>query len=147
MPSRLISDCDPLLQPLANQFIAQCNADPVFTSVEAKVFIDCTYRSNEEQAHDYAQGRTIEGKIITDEPPGHSAHNCTLEDGTTPGARAFDFAIELADRQLDWCITDPLWRRAVQIGLALGLVSLLHTGLGDGDHFELPNWRHLDQIA
>lgn len=138
MASRLISDCDPQLQPIAEQFILTCNADPVFTNAEATVFIDCTYRSNEEQADDYAKGRTAPGAIITDLGPGKSAHNATLADGT-PAARAFDFAILLADRQLDWTPSDALWQRAIQIGKQLGLVSLLHTNLGDGDHLELPS--------
>lgn len=143
MASRLITDCDPALQPLATAFFAQCNADPVFTAAEAAIFPDCTYRSNEEQANDYAQGRTTPGKIITDEPAGHSAHNCTLKDGT-PSARAFDFYIQLADRQLDWSESDPLWQRAVQIGESLGLISgSCWLGLKDFPHMELKDWRNI----
>lgn len=39
------------------------------------VQVACGYRSNEEQAKLYAQGRTVPGKIVTNAKPGQSKHN------------------------------------------------------------------------
>lgn len=151
MPSRDIKDLDAALQPLAQRFLSGCNADPVFTAAGAHAFLTCTYRSNDEQAAAYAKGRDANGKIIdrksvvTDEPPGHSAHNHVDENGL-PAARAFDFAIGLPGAKLDWSGTDPLWLRAVSIGESLGIVSGSHWKTPvDRPHFELANWRTYGQ--
>lgn len=140
MASRLITDLDPSLQPLAQKFLDACNADPVFTDAEAAVLIDGTYRSNEEQHADFLQGRQTPGNIITDLDAGSSAHNATLADGT-PAAMAFDFAIQLSDRQLDWSPSDPLWQRAIAIGIGLGLVSGSQwKTLKDFPHLQMAGW-------
>lgn len=136
MPSRAITDLDPTLQPLAQQFLDQCAA----AGLEA--IITCTYRSNAEQEEDYAKGRTTDGPIITDEPPGHSAHNRTDANGN-PAAAGFDFALYApGEKSLDWNASDDQWRTAISIGQQLGLVSgSCWPGLRDYPHLELPNWR------
>jgi peptidoglycan L-alanyl-D-glutamate endopeptidase CwlK len=147
MASRSISDLDPALQPLAQTFLDECKADPLFVAAGAECFLSCTYRSNAEQAEDWQKGRDANGNvidkeaIITDEPPGHSAHNFTTAAGT-PCARAFDFAIQLPGTKLDWSGTDPLWLRAISIGESLGLVSgSTWKSPVDRPHFEMKNWR------
>lgn len=136
MASRNISDLDPALQPLAQQFLDQCAA----AGLEA--ILTCTYRSNAEQAEDYAKGRTTDGPIITDEPPGHSAHNCVDADGN-PAAKGFDFALYApGEKSLDWDASDDQWQTAISIGIALGLASgSCWKTLKDNPHFEIPNWR------
>lgn len=141
MASRELKDLDPALQPLAEQFIAVCNAHPVFQALGATVFLTQTFRSPEEQNHDYAQGRTDPGHIITNARGGQSAHNCCDAHGN-PDAKAFDFGIRKPDGSCDWDPADDLWQRAISIGKSLGLVSGsdFHS-IRDYPHMELPNWQ------
>jgi peptidoglycan L-alanyl-D-glutamate endopeptidase CwlK len=93
MASRLITDLHPDFQPLARKFVEVCKKKKI------DVLIYCTYRSNKEQAVEYAKGRTTVGvnptkarplgKIVTNAKPGQSEHNFTLPNGT-PASRAFD---------------------------------------------------------
>jgi peptidoglycan L-alanyl-D-glutamate endopeptidase CwlK len=136
MASRLITDLDHRLQPLAQEFLDRCAA------VGLEAILIQTYRSGAEQDEDYARGRTTPGHRITNAKGGQSAHNCTLPDGT-PAAMAFDFALYAPGEQsLDWNASDDAWHTAIQIGKDLGLVSgsMFH-GIADNDHFELPGWR------
>ena len=135
MASRSLDDLDPRLRPLAVRFIAGCHLAGV------SVFLTQTWRSDAEQDADYAQGRTRPGEIITDARGGESPHNCVLPAGR-PGARAFDFAIRVPGGSLDWDASDARWRRAIQEGESLGLVSgsTFHS-IKDAPHFELPDWR------
>jgi peptidoglycan L-alanyl-D-glutamate endopeptidase CwlK len=136
MPSRSITDLDPRVQPLAQQFLDQCAAAGL------QAILTCTYRSNDEQAVAYAQGRTTDGPIITDEQPGQSAHNQTDANGN-PAATGFDFALYApGGKTLDWDASDEQWETAISIGLALGLVSgSCWKTLKDNPHMELANWR------
>lgn len=136
MSDRNLADLDPRLQPLAQQFLANCS------SAGIDAFITQTYRCEADQNADYAKGRTEPGHIITNARYGQSPHNCTLPDGT-PAARAFDFGIiDPTDKQCDWNPNDVLWKKAIAIGQALGLVSgsTFHS-LKDSPHFELANWK------
>jgi peptidoglycan L-alanyl-D-glutamate endopeptidase CwlK len=137
MASRAITDLDPALQPLAQQFLDQCAA----AGLEA--ILSQTWRSPAEQDADYAEGRSEPGHIITDAKGGQSPHNCTLPGGT-PAARAFDFALYAPGGQsLDWNPTDDQWQTAIAIGESLGLVSgsTFHGQLIDNPHLELANWK------
>lgn len=142
MPSRSIQDLDERFQPIVWQFLSQCNKDPLMIAAKANVFLTCTWRSAVEQARAYAQGRTSPGDIITRAQPGQSPHNCSLASGKA-AARAFDFAIEVKGRGLDWNAQDALWQRAIAIGIALGMVSgsTFGHGLVDNPHFEMENWK------
>jgi peptidoglycan L-alanyl-D-glutamate endopeptidase CwlK len=138
MASRDPADLHPDLAALWAEFKSRC------ALLDIEVFLTCTYRSNTEQDADYAQGRTTPGHRITAAQAGQSAHNCTMnDDGVTPGARAFDFAIQLGDEgnELDWDSDDPQWQDAIKIGEALGLVSGKNFPTPDADHLELPNYR------
>ncbi len=138
MPSRLISDLHPDLQQVCKNFLAECMAAGV------KVGISCTYRSCEEQDGCYAQGRTKPGAIITNAQAGESPHNCTDPDGK-PASRAFDFFVYAPDGvHLDWDSNDERWKKAISIGVYLGLVSgNTFKRLKDSPHMELPNWKDL----
>lgn len=123
----------PELEALCRQFILNC------AHAGLRVIITQTYRSSEQQAIDYAQGRTTPGKIITNAKPGESKHNC--EDRGVPAARAFDFAIYAGDGNLlDWNAEDDNWKTAIKIGEDLGLVSgsTWHC-IKDSPHMELPD--------
>lgn len=142
-----IADLDPVIRNKAQDFLTQCNADPVFAAAGARVLIDQTYRNEVDQNADWQKGRDANGVIrdgkavITMARYGQSPHNCTLPDGT-PAARAFDFAIETEDGTLDWDAADLRWQRAIQIGEALGLVSgSTFSHLRDCPHMEMQNWK------
>ena len=112
MPSRRIEDLDPRLQPIARKFLAECQAAGL------DILITCTYRSNEEQAAAYAQGRTAPGPIVTNAKPGQSKHNATI--GGKPAAQAFDF-VPLEHGKAQWSADCPQWRKAADIGKKNGL--------------------------
>lgn len=132
MASRLLTDLDPKLQPICQEFIDQCSAEGI------NIVITCTYRSNAEQDADYAQGRTTPGNVITNAKAGASAHNCTnCQD--LPSSRGFDFAIKNSDGSINWTTSSIPWQRAIHIGVALGLISLERQG--DYAHLELANWK------
>jgi peptidoglycan L-alanyl-D-glutamate endopeptidase CwlK len=89
MSSREIKHLHPDVQVMYNKFFDRCRRDPWMLKNGITVLLICTYRSNEEQAKLYAQGRTTPGRIVTNAKPGKSKHNTTLPDGT-PAALAFD---------------------------------------------------------
>lgn len=112
MASRKITDLDPRMQTLCQQFLDRCKAAGI------DVLITCTYRSNDEQAQLYAQGRTAPGKIVTNAKPGQSKHNCTLNG--QPAAQAFD-VVPLLNGKPEWNAKHPAWATMGSIGEALGL--------------------------
>lgn len=139
MVSRSLTDLDPKLRPLAQQFLDTCHQQSI------PVFLTCTYRSDTEQNALYAQGRTTPGRIVTYAKAQQSPHNCTLDNkGITPASRAFDIAIMGSNKVLDWNVNSFLWQQSFKIGRTLGLQ------LGadwpppktDGPHFELLGWRN-----
>lgn len=97
-----------------------------FLSAASKMNIDvlvtCTYRSNEEQAKLYAQGRTAPGKIVTNALPGESKHNHTEggESGLQPASLAFD-VVPLVSGKPVWDASNPVWKVVGSIGKAAGL--------------------------
>lgn len=127
MASRALSDLRPEVRPLADAFLAACAAAGI------DLLVTCTLRSNDEQAALYAQGRTTPGHIVTDAPPGRSAHNYGL---------ALD-VVPMVNGKPDWNGSDPVWAQVGALGQAAGL-----TWLGAPDspfpekpHMELTNWR------
>lgn len=127
MASRSLSDLHPELVRTARRFLDECKAAGI------DILVTCTYRSNEEQAELYAQGRTKPGRKVTNAKPGQSRHNFTI-DGT-PASKAFD-VVPLRQGKPVWGTSgngidsDPtdddkddleLWQRVGAIGEALGL--------------------------
>lgn len=95
MPERDISFCVLELQ-LA---WAKAQTEYLLKHPEAsRPFLTCTYRSPEEQAELYAQGRTKPGKIVTQLKKG-GKHN-------SKPAKAFDIAFKKPDGSLDWSVTN-----------------------------------------
>jgi peptidoglycan L-alanyl-D-glutamate endopeptidase CwlK len=140
MASRRIEDLHPDLQPLARLFLERCAARQV------DVLIVCTYRSGDEQASLYAQGRGTPGPIVTNAKPGQSKHNALGRDGR-PAARAFD-AVPLLngkpiwedprDKDTDWR-NDFGWRVMGEVAAELGLVWYGAPGarFPEAPHFQL----------
>lgn len=135
MSSRKIEDLVRDLQPLASSLINKGNA--LLAPLHASVIITCTYRSEAEQAHLYAIGRTAPGKKVTNAPAGKSLHNLVTLKGT-PAARAFDVAI-LIYGKLNWDLANPAWQTIGKLGVDLGLEwGGNWSKFREGPHFQLP---------
>jgi peptidoglycan L-alanyl-D-glutamate endopeptidase CwlK len=67
--SRSIDDLLPIVKAKALAHIERCKEHGI------ELLIYCTYRDNESQNALYAQGRTKEGKIVTNARAGQSYHN------------------------------------------------------------------------
>ena len=113
MASRALTDLHPALQPLARQHIDLCAAQGVH------ILIYCTWRSRDEQARLYVQGRTRPGKIVTWARPGESLHNHTMPDGT-PAALAYD-CVPLINGKPVWVSTHPVWATVGAVAKQIGL--------------------------
>jgi peptidoglycan L-alanyl-D-glutamate endopeptidase CwlK len=101
--------------------------------------VTCTYRSEQEQQALFDQGRNTPGKIVTNAPPGRSAHNCTDPVGN-PAARAFD-VVPMVNGKPDWDGSHPDWERTGRIGESVGLewAGRWHS-FPEKPHFQLPHW-------
>ncbi len=75
------------------------------------------FRSIADQTRMYYQGRTINGHIVTEAPPGHSLHN-------------YGYAVDVVDRYRGYNID---WAKLVKIAAYCSLES---GGVGDLPHFE-----------
>lgn len=70
--SRDLKDLDPQVQVLAQDLLDACSEHKITLGIVE------TYRSYEEQAAIYAQGRTSPGAIVSYAPPGYSFHQFGL---------------------------------------------------------------------
>lgn len=77
----------------------------------------------------FAQGRTKPGGIVTQAPGGHSWHNFGL---------AVDLVIMDDNSRVDWNAEHPAWKRMIQVGEMLGLLSgSTFRTFPDNPHFQL----------
>jgi peptidoglycan L-alanyl-D-glutamate endopeptidase CwlK len=76
------------------------------------VLVTCTWRSYQEQATLFAQGRTAPGRIVTHAKPGDSWHNFKP-------AYAFDVVFKKPGGGISW---DGPWATLGALGRTLGLV-------------------------
>ena len=90
--------------------------------------ITAAFRSMADQAAMYDQGRTVDGHIVSEAPPGHSLHN-------------YGYAVDVVDRYKGYNID---WTQLVEIGGFCGLES---GGVGDLPHFEERGGLTTDQFA
>jgi peptidoglycan LD-endopeptidase CwlK len=129
MADRSLNSLRPEIRPLADAFLGACSAANI------DILVTCCYRSNEEQAALYAQGRTTPGHIVTNAPPGESAHNYGL---------ALD-VVPIVNGKPDWRGTDPVWQQLGALGEQAGLTWLGAPGsrFPEEPHMELPNWRQV----
>lgn len=106
--SRRVEDLNPAVQWRAHALVKAAKDDSI------DLLITSTYRSNEEQAALYAQGRTKPGVIVTNARPGDSYHNWRC---------AFD-VVPLRNGKPVWSTSGPdgdLWRKIGEMGEAVGL--------------------------
>ncbi len=144
MASRKISDLHPDLQVLCTKHLQECQMAGI------QLLITCTYRSNDEQASIYAQGRTKPGKRRTNSKPGESKHNAVDVEGK-PCARAYD-VVPLVDGKPIWGTEGEdlaIWNKAGAIGEALGLewAGHWHGSLVEFPHFQLKEQAQLKEAA
>lgn len=136
MSSRNLDDLRPEVRPQVDAFLSACAAAGV------DVLVTCTLRSNEEQAVLYAKGRTTapigHGYVVTDAPPGRSAHNFGLAIDVVP----------IVNGKLDWDRKDPVWQQVGEFGVAAGLQWAGTPGFPFPElpHFQHPAWRDLAGI-
>jgi peptidoglycan L-alanyl-D-glutamate endopeptidase CwlK len=128
MPSRKIEDLHPRLQPIARQFLAECEAAGL------DILITCTYRSPAEQTALYEQGRTKPGAIVTYARAGQSKHNAELNG--KPASLAFDI-VPLENGKAQWSKSHPAWLKAAAVGKRLGLSWA-------GDWVRFKEWPHFE---
>ncbi|TXH19809.1 MAG: peptidase M15 [Hyphomicrobiaceae bacterium] len=142
------------MQVMYNKFFDRCRRDPWMLKNGITVLLTCTYRSDEEQAKLYAQGRTTPGKIVTNAKPGKSKHNNTAPDGT-PAAEAFDI-VPVRNGKLIWGTSGngiddddsddhkddlEVWQRIGEHGVAVGLkwYGTPGSAFREYPHFQNPN--------
>src|SRR5690349_5519581 len=70
--SRNAADLHP---ELARRWLLASRAYNTANASGPQVFLTQTYRSPDDQAADYAKGRTAPGKVVTNAKPGQSLHN------------------------------------------------------------------------
>lgn len=105
MASRRLTDLARPVYERAERFILACEAEGI------DLLVTCTYRSLEEQAELYAQGRDKPGRKVTNAKAGESLHNYRL---------AFD-VVPLVGGKCVWNASDTLWVRVGALGMREGL--------------------------
>ena len=89
-------------------------------------------RTMAQQAIIYAQGRTAPGKVVSNAPPGSSAHNFGLAADIWP----------MKGNDFDWSAPDNLFHTMADIAVSLGLTAgyYFHS-IHDAPHVELARWK------
>jgi peptidoglycan L-alanyl-D-glutamate endopeptidase CwlK len=133
MSSRSLNLLHHEFRPLVDSFLDAC------TAAEIDILVTCTLRTTEEQAALYAQGRTTPGKIVTDAPPGKSAHQYGL---------AIDI-VPMVNGKPDWEGSHPVWQTVGEIGERCGLQWAGAPGFPykEDPHFQHQNWRSIAGIS
>jgi peptidoglycan L-alanyl-D-glutamate endopeptidase CwlK len=137
MASRSLFDLHPAVRERAQKFTAQCDQQGI------TLLVTCTFRSSDEQAALFAQGRNplavvntlrthaglgpIEesaNKVVTKAKPGQSLHEykCALD------------VVPLESGKCIWDGNHPIWRKVAAIGKSCGL-----EWAGD--------WVHMKEVA
>ena len=102
--SRSLSDLNPKVKTLCEQFIASCAKQNI------DILITSTYRDVESQNALYAQGRTVPGNKVTNARAGQSFHNYGV---------AFDF-VPIVNGKAQWNDM-ALFTKCGEIAESLGL--------------------------
>jgi peptidoglycan L-alanyl-D-glutamate endopeptidase CwlK len=102
--SRNLHDLHPFVRLKAEKFIEECRNQGI------TALITSTYRDNESQNALYAQGRTTQGKIVTNAKAGQSWHNWRV---------AFDF-VPIVNGKAQWNDT-ALFTKCGEIAESCGL--------------------------
>ena len=107
--SRSLTDLHPFIQEKAEAMIRLAEAEGI------RLLVTHTHRTFEEQDALYAQGRTAEGKIVTNAKGGETPHNYRL---------AFD-VIPLDETGKPWWdAPPPVWQKLYRIAEKVGLDAI-----------------------
>jgi len=103
--SRNLDDLLPNVKTRVENFIKACQVAGI------DILVTSTYRDNASQDALYAQGRTTEGKIVTNARGGDSFHNhrCAVD------------IVPLVNGKPDWDGSHPVWAEVGRIGQENGL--------------------------
>ena len=103
--SRNLDDLLPQVKARVEDFIKACQHSGI------DILVTSTYRDNESQDALYAQGRTTEGKIVTNARGGDSFHNhrCAVD------------IVPVVNGKPDWDGSHPVWAQIGAIGQECGL--------------------------
>lgn len=130
--SRDVNQLHPRVKEMHEAFVAECSARGI------KIITTCTWRSFEQQAALYAQGRTAPGNIVTRAKPGQTPHTFLDQDGK-PCSLAFDIVPQVKG-QLVWGtsgVDGALWDYVGAIGKGVGLEWGGDWTFKDRPHFQL----------
>lgn len=133
--SRLnLNKINPMFLTLCRELIDNCSA------LGYDYFAISGFRSPEEQAKLYAQGRTTEGKIVTNAPPFSSLHQFGM---------AIDFCLD-GDKNKDGL--QPLWQidqyeTLAQEARKLGLITGMDfKKFKEGPHIQMATTKQLQEL-
>ena len=103
--SRDLNELLPEVKTRVEKFIQSCKDKGI------DILVTSTYRDMESQAALYAQGRTTEGKIVTNAGPGDSYHNwrCAVD------------VVPLVNGKPDWDGSHAVWKEVGRLGKESGL--------------------------
>ena len=103
--SRNLDDLLPQVKARVEDFIKACQHSGI------DILVTSTYRDYESQDALYAQGRTTEGKIVTNARGGDSFHNqrCAVD------------IVPVVNGKPDWDGSHPVWQDIGRIGKESGL--------------------------
>ena len=103
--SRNLDDLLPNVKTRVENFIKACQVAGI------DILVTSTYRDNASQDALYAQGRTTEGKIVTNARGGDSFHNhrCAVD------------IVPLVNGKPDWDGSHPVWATIGSLGEQAGL--------------------------
>ena len=103
--SRDLNELLPQVKIKVEHFIQLCKDNNI------DLLVTSTYRDFESQAALYSQGRTSQGKIVTNAGPGDSYHNwrCAID------------VVPLVNGKADWDGSHPVWAEVGRLGEESGL--------------------------
>lgn len=138
MASRDLMHVHPAMRPQVCAWLAKCAAEGL------GVIVVCTYRSDAEQAAEFARGRTVSsgidvtdkrplGRTVTSARPGQSAHNFVLNG--IPAALAVDYGV-IVNGRYDREGKHPHWRKAGELAQTFDLDWY---GAPGAPFFEMPH--------
>ena len=103
--SRSLDELIPQAKERVEKFIELCKENGI------DLLVTSTYRDMESQTALYNQGRTTEGKIVTNAKAGDSFHNyrCAVD------------VVPLVNGKPDWDSASPVWAKVGELGKESGL--------------------------
>ena len=125
--SRNLDELLPEVKAKVEDFIKACQHSGI------DLLVTSTYRDNESQDALYAQGRTTEGRIVTNAKGGESFHNyrCAID------------VVPLVNGKADWDGSHPVWATIGELGEQAGL-----EWAGKWVHFkEMAHFQYTDGLS